>query len=402
MTQAAKAAGAPARPYADTCEHLADELKKLDCLLQWRIAEFRQRTQTFPATGQQQIYIAHGEVDALLQQTTASVPDAPEITAFRSRLAQQRQTVDSRALANVEEGCELPLARLGRIFDLSRFEQDVLLICLAPELDRKYDRLYAYLQDDITRKKPSVDLALQLLFDTPAERWQARACFADSSPLFRFDLLQVSDDPQSPSGSSDLARFLKLDPRITGFLLGDPRRSARLAGIAHLEWPTTTAEPSVSDSLLTSRLMRLVEHACRPDSSDRPLLLYLWGPYGIGKYALALEVCRRLACPLLRIDVESLLARPDEALVRATFREGPLNQAAIYLESAPGKTLAAEVLATRTGAASALPHRPVRRGQQVHRRDGKEPAAGLRRGRGQRRHPASSTRPTPCSASAPR
>jgi hypothetical protein len=198
MTQAAKAAGAPARPYADTCEHLADELKKLDCLLQWRIAEFRQRTQTFPATGQQQIYIAHGEVDALLQQTTASVPDAPEITAFRSRLAQQRQTVDSRALANVEEGCELPLARLGRIFDLSRFEQDVLLICLAPELDRKYDRLYAYLQDDITRKKPSVDLALQLLFDTPAERWQARACFADSSPLFRFDLLQVSDDPPPP------------------------------------------------------------------------------------------------------------------------------------------------------------------------------------------------------------
>jgi|RhiMetdeSRZDD1v2_1073273.scaffolds.fasta_scaffold1065608_2 winged helix domain-containing protein len=31
------------------------------------------------------------------------------------------------------------------------------------ELRRKYDTLYAYLQDDITRKRPSVDLVLDIL-----------------------------------------------------------------------------------------------------------------------------------------------------------------------------------------------------------------------------------------------
>ena len=40
---------------------------------------------------------------------------------------------------------------------------DVLLICLASELDLRYERLYAYLQDDVTRKQPSVDLVLNLL-----------------------------------------------------------------------------------------------------------------------------------------------------------------------------------------------------------------------------------------------
>ena len=44
-----------------------------------------------------------------------------------------------------------------------RFEEQCILICLAPEIDRKYEKLYAYLQDDITRKKPSVDLILSLL-----------------------------------------------------------------------------------------------------------------------------------------------------------------------------------------------------------------------------------------------
>ncbi|ABG51415.1 AAA ATPase [Trichodesmium erythraeum IMS101] len=35
-----------------------------------------------------------------------------------------------------------------------------MLIALAPEIDLRYDRLYAYLQDDFTSKGSSVDLAL--------------------------------------------------------------------------------------------------------------------------------------------------------------------------------------------------------------------------------------------------
>ena len=66
-----------------------------------------------------------------------------------------------------------------------------------------------------------------------------------------------------------------------------------------------------------------------------------------------------------------------------------------------GKTMAAEVLAgdARPGP---VPDRPVRRGQQVHRRDREEPGADLRRGRAAATRSCSSTRRTRCSASAPR
>lgn len=52
---------------------------------------------------------------------------------------------------------------LRQTFDLSVFDLALVVIALAPELDLRYERLYAYLQDDVTRRRPTVDLALNLL-----------------------------------------------------------------------------------------------------------------------------------------------------------------------------------------------------------------------------------------------
>ena len=46
------------------------------------------------------------------------------------------------------------LAWLQRQFQLATIDLDILAIALAPELDRRYERLYAYLQDDVRAKLP--------------------------------------------------------------------------------------------------------------------------------------------------------------------------------------------------------------------------------------------------------
>ena len=43
-------------------------------------------------------------------------------------------------------------------------------IALAPELDRQYVRIYAILQDDMSKKRPTVELALNLLCSTFYEK----------------------------------------------------------------------------------------------------------------------------------------------------------------------------------------------------------------------------------------
>jgi hypothetical protein len=192
--------------YQDSLAHLVDELRRLDILIRRHIARLRpQRLSASGMMASKGVYVTHEEVDALLNQD-GSDDAGPDATA--STL--QDTTIADRVTASAQRGIFLSLPWIGRLFSLSRLEVQTLVICLAPELRRKYDTLYAYIQDDVTRKQPSVDLVLDILCPAEADRWRARAAvFADEAPLFRHGILCKVDDPRSPSGSSGLAQFLQ-------------------------------------------------------------------------------------------------------------------------------------------------------------------------------------------------
>ena len=322
--------------YQDNHGHLADELKRVDLLIQLRVMAFRQNIQAAQeAATSQAMYISHGEVDWLMNQEEYFAPDLPEIRKVRQRLKGIQDDINAKVNQSPGKGVFLALPQLAHLFGLSPFEVQAVVICLAPDLRRKYDKLYAYLQDDITRKKPSVDLVLDLLCETEADKWNARYFLSEQAPLMRSGILQKTDDPRSPSGSSGLAQFLNLDPRILGFLLGRNFVDARLAGLAQLRSPASAVDGLFVDPAITARLIRLAQnHFAAPAAGNKKLVLYLHGPYGVGKQALALEMCRRLGCAMLSVDAEFLLARRAEAetLLRLAFRESLLTQAVLYLE----------------------------------------------------------------------
>ncbi len=57
---------------------------------------------------------------------------------------------------------EFPLLALARRCNLDEFERGCVVLAYASALDRKYEKLMAYLQDDITQKAPTSALAVQL------------------------------------------------------------------------------------------------------------------------------------------------------------------------------------------------------------------------------------------------
>jgi MoxR-like ATPase len=209
----------------------------------------------------------------------------------------------------------LTLPVLGRRFGLSPAELRAVVVCLAPELRRKYDRLYAYLQDDITRKRPSVDLVLDLLGGDEPDRWRARGLFADVAPLLRLGILRPVADPASPSGSSGLARFLALDPRICAFLLGRADLDPRLVGLATVSRPLLSSDAA-------ARLARMAE---------RSFVVAAHGPDGVGRHELAGQVAAALGRPLVTVDVRTALG-PE--LVRTAVREACLQGAVLCLTGA--------------------------------------------------------------------
>jgi hypothetical protein len=96
-------------------------------------------------------------------------------------------------LTQTETGGPGPrLQRLVDLFELSAFGRDVILICLAPDIDLRYERLYAYLQDDVTRRRPTVDLVLRLL--EPADLRSARAAIGSGGRLQSQGMLELADE----------------------------------------------------------------------------------------------------------------------------------------------------------------------------------------------------------------
>ncbi len=321
-------------PIADAAAHLGTLLGWLRELLAWQMDVTRHTFGALAADDYRGLYIPDAEAE-ILRAAPAPLPEA--LAARREELATRRE-----ALAAAESdpaAAELPLVRLGRLFGLSRFERDVVLVALAPELDLRFERLYAYIQDDVTRKRPSVDLALRLLAATPAERISARAAFAGDAPLVAERLVHLFEDAQRHAPL--LGRFLKLDDRIVAELLAAPGGPAPAvdAAIAHA---VTVERParSLGDLLLPDDLaMRL-----RQMASEHPagFVLALQGSYGSGRLAVAQALAAHAGAPLLVVSVERL-AKGDaadgaslpaaEALGRVA-REATLRGAAILWHGA--------------------------------------------------------------------
>src|SRR4051794_16760223 len=68
-------------------------------------------------------------------QLTDAAPDAEAEAVLRARAQ--------------HAGVTLPLDRLALQFELTDFEQFAVLACAAPELDRSYERIYAFILDEL-------------------------------------------------------------------------------------------------------------------------------------------------------------------------------------------------------------------------------------------------------------
>lgn len=341
-------------PYTDNVEFINHVLEKVDLLIRLRVNAFRRSSQKLREISvDPTLYVSHREVDFLL--TPPGVPaDYKGVPAddkgvpvdvlshdgqLRQEIADLQREIDTRVAASGKAGVFLALPQLAYLFNLSPFETDVMAICLAPELRRKYDKIFVYLQDDIARKKPSIDLVLDILCETETDKWRARAVFSHHAPLFRAGLLQVIDDPQSPSASSGLARFLKPDPRILNFILGNNHIDNRLTGtgndIAKLYVPPFSLEDVLVAPEIKDRVMNVIRrHLELPPQQKKKPVLHFHGPRGVGKHELALGICSQLNCFLLHVDAELLLANEAGAgpLLGAAFREVLLSQAVVYID----------------------------------------------------------------------
>ena len=327
--------------YPNNLEYLSDEMKRLDLII--RIKLLDEQKPSGPLDQFKGLVLSDEEISNMLltdsirlETETDNYYDDAESEALAQAVYQLESRIEQRRSLSLEEGIYLPLAHLSHIFRLTRFEESILLACLAPELHRKYEKLYAYMQDDVTRRKPSVDLLLNLHTKNTEEKIAARQEFDPRAPMLRFRLLQMSDSP-GDGPSTLLARSVKLDDRIANFLLELPQMDAKLDGLARFVPPIQEdAKQNEPEEETLGRALNFIRsHINTPNASRQRLLFYIHGPYGAGTRQIAHAICRNLELPLIVADVRRMLSGPmafEEAML-LIGREAVLHPAAVCLEN---------------------------------------------------------------------
>ncbi|MEV0908265.1 ATP-binding protein [Streptomyces hokutonensis] len=208
-------------------------------------------------------------------------------------------------------GADDALGEVAVRFGLTPLDIHILLTALAPDVDRDFEPLYGYLNDDVGRRRASVALALDLAGLAPQD-WAARARFHPGAPLTAFGLLTLEDAERPLPG-----RGLRVPERVIAHLLGDTGLDGQLLGAVELLTTGQSAGP------FASRLGALL--------AARPSTVYLRGRGAQSGTAVA--ALRAAGLPVLRYDP----AFGERHLVPVLLREARLRGAGVVVGPLPEK-----------------------------------------------------------------
>jgi hypothetical protein len=261
------------------------------------------------------LYFSDAELDRLLR---FGEPRPARGQAGQARL----EAVEAAADAAEAEGADLRLRRLARTAGLSPLDVELLVLILAPDVEARFERLYAYLNDDVGRRRATPGLVLELC-GLPPVLWAARERLGAGGPLVRAGLVEVRE-PDRPF----LGRPLVVCDRVVAHLLGGEEPDPLLEPL--------TIDPGACLDGDPAALARAIERGAR--------LVYVRERPMASGAALAAAGFRALGLGTLVLDAHRLGERADVAAVaRAALREARLR--AVGLVAGP-----VEALAERGGA----------------------------------------------------
>jgi len=293
--------------------------------------------------------------------------EAGEVAVDEEVTPASLETINKLAdeISSLESSPPLPaLVLLARLFNLSRFERDVLLLCAAMEFDTRIAGLCARAQDDANKAYPTFALALAL-FDEPS--WDA---LSPERPLRYWRMLEINQPGAQPLTTS----ALRADERIVNYVKGLNYLDDRLPPLLSL---LDTADETIelppsqqaSVELIINRLQQ-------PWSAGELPLVQLLGVDTLSKQLIAQHAAAALGLHLYRLPAGSLPAHIGEleTLARLWQRESVLLPLALYVDNNDTESTAAAATVQ-----SSL-NRFLSRVNSVRFLDTREVLSGLERG----------------------
>lgn len=207
MYQPAEKAAGSALAYGDQWELMGDQFALID----YRLYLYYKSHQWLGPSSEMRnmlgLAVSREEFEHNLAKSAQTGLYAHISPAEREQIARDEAAVSERLALSAPD---IPLLRLFERFKLDAFGRAVVTLAYAAYLDDKYERLFAYLQDDIMKKAPGVSLAVQLYLPEGRPVEEYKALFQQKSllsSLFEPEALERGD--------------LILCPEVTEYLSAD-------------------------------------------------------------------------------------------------------------------------------------------------------------------------------------
>src|SRR5262249_50954117 len=194
------------------------------------------------------------------------------------------------------------------------FEQLAVVLCAAPELDRSYERIYAFILDELGRRAACPELLSMLAAPSLVERIACRHALSRFGKLRRGGVLVARGD------ASELRQELHLADGLFGYLTGEG------SDLASLCRETVAAPPPAGGEAPDDRVARLALALDRGELRA----VGIWGPPQSGKedlvHALAAALGTRLRhwVPPPSDDSATIVASLRDAAQEATVADALL------------------------------------------------------------------------------
>lgn len=313
-------------PAALAVEDLLLHLRPLNRALRAAVERQRRASQRLAQPGLKALCITDEQAAALLEQVSSY---EFQVSGFESRTLdlkpetrnflpeEEEAHAELRALAE-RAGALLPLDLLAESVGLDAFELSAVVACAAPEVERAYERVYAYALDDLNRQRPCVELLCLLASEETRERLALRRSLSRFGRLRRSGLLLPAGDP----APTDLRQELRLAPGLFDFLTGAPLDPASFAyDPAEVSVPADAAPPS---SVAPETVRRLAASLAREGEVSA---VGVWGPRHSGKEEFVRALAAACRAPLRVLRASDL--KGADAEVERAARESVQTAAAL-------------------------------------------------------------------------
>ncbi|WP_457580083.1 ATP-binding protein [Ensifer canadensis] len=277
-----------------------DNQRFLGAALEWLRSLLRSRTEGTDA--------AESQVSLFWRRTVPAEP---------ARSSNEEVRRARQALEEVAKSAEtVPFAMLSRQLGLSAFEQDVLLLAAAIEIDSGIARSVGEAQQDPMRRAPTFELCLRLF---EGGSWDA---LSPTRPLRGHGLIEMHQS----GAASMLGAQIRIDERIAAYIKGLNYLDERIAALA--------SELSLPASLPNSQLTVAGTLARRLRDERGAAIIQLVGPDNLAKRDVTAAAAAMAGHDLVVIAANAMPTNAEgiDTFVKLWNREARLLRVTLYIE----------------------------------------------------------------------